>query len=230
MPYMIMITDDDYDFRCEFREMLEQEYEVIEASDGEEAMRKLSAPNIIDMVLLDVKMPGMQGPEVLKKMKVIQPDLLIIMITGYGSKETMLDSLKGHADDFLEKPLKIDAVMRTIKSLLTQKNREAGSIIMKLKYFLERNYHKNISLKDAAEIVFLSPKYISRIFRDEVGVGFGEYKLGLRMDKAKELLDNSDLHVGEISWSLGYQNTESFIKIFKKMVNSTPGEYRRRKL
>ena len=152
------------------------------------------------------------------------------MITGYGSKETLLDSLKGHADDFLEKPLKIDAAMRTIKSLLAQKNRDAGSIIMKLKYFLERNYHKNISLKDAAEIVFLSPKYISKIFKDEVGVGFDEYKLGLRMDKAKDLLDNSDLHVGEISWSLGYQNTESFIKIFKKMMHSTPGEYRRRNL
>ena len=78
MPYKIMIVDDDKHFRSEFREILEYEYEVIEASNGEEAIKIIKKPNMVDLIVLDVKMPGIIGTEVLKQIKEIDPHIFII--------------------------------------------------------------------------------------------------------------------------------------------------------
>ncbi|MBN1411878.1 MAG: response regulator transcription factor [Spirochaetales bacterium] len=228
MPYKIMIVDDDKDFRTTFRELLEAEYEIVEAANGEEAIRKIKEPNIIDLIILDIKMPGLQGTEVLKEIKKLKPDIFIVMLTGYSKQETVLESLRGHADDYLEKPVKPENALNTIWRLLSKKNDMVGGIIEKLKYFINKNYQKEISLKDASEVVCLSPKYISKIFKETVGIGFNGYKLQLRMEKAKQLLDNSDMNVNEIAYKIGYQNVESFMRIFKKIQKCTPSEYRAR--
>jgi len=223
-----MIVDDDKDFRTVFRETLEEEYEVVEAANGNEAIQRMKTPNIIDLVVLDIRMPGLQGTEVLKQIKEINPDVFVIMLTWYSEEEGILESLRGHADDYLKKPVKVEKALDAIRRLLSKKNDQVSGIIEKLKYFIEKNYHKDISLKEASNIVCLSPKYISRIFKDSEGIGFNEYKLQLRMDNALDLLDNSDLNINEIAYKVGYENVESFVRIFKKLQSCTPTEYRLR--
>jgi two-component system, response regulator YesN len=224
-----MIVDDDRDFRTEFREILEDEYEIMEAANGEEAIQIMQEPNIIDLIVMDVRMPGIQGTEALKKIKEINPNVYIIMLTGYSQKDVIIESLRGHADDYMEKPVKIDRILTMIKNLLDEKQKEVTGIIGKLKYFIEKNYHKDISLKEASNVICLSPKYISRIFKEKLGIGFIDYKLQLRIEKSKELLDDSDLNINEIAYNIGYQNVESFVRIFKKIEKCTPTEYRQRK-
>jgi len=230
MPYTILIVDDDRIFRSEFREVLEDKYEVFEAAGGEQALEILSQPNIVDLVLLDIKMPGMQGTEVLSKIKSISPSVLIVMLTGYGTKEIIIESLRAHADDFLEKPLQIQSALQRIKKLLGTKQKYVAGVINKIKYAIEKNFHKNISLKQASEIVCLSPKYISRIFKEHTGVGFNEYKLELKVTRAKELLQGTDLNINQISDRIGYMNVESFIRIFKRITGYTPTSYRNKKI
>ena len=101
MPYAVLIVDDDNHFRSEFRCILEEEYEVFEAASGEEAVEIIKKPNIIDLAIIDVKMPGIQGTEVLKQLKQLQPGLIIIIFTGYGSKDVIIESLQQHPDDFM---------------------------------------------------------------------------------------------------------------------------------
>jgi two-component system, response regulator YesN len=230
MPYTILIVDDDRIFRSEFREVLEDKYEVLEAAGGEQALEILNQPNIVDLVLLDIKMPGMQGTEVLSKIKSISPSVLIVMLTGYGTKEIIIESLRAHADDFLEKPLQIQSALQRIKKLLGTKQKYVAGVINKIKYAIEKNFHKNISLKQASEIVCLSPKYISRIFKEHTGVGFNEYKLELKVTRAKELLQGTDLNINQISDRIGYMNVESFIRIFKRITGYTPTSYRNKKI
>ncbi|MEJ2664895.1 MAG: response regulator [Spirochaetia bacterium] len=230
MPYTILIVDDDRIFRSEFREVLEDKYEVLEAAGGEQALEILSQPNIVDLVLLDIKMPGMQGTEVLSKIKSISPSVLIVMLTGYGTKEIIIESLRSHADDFLEKPLQIQSALQRINKLLGTKQKYVAGVINKIKYAIEKNFHKNISLKQASEIVCLSPKYISRIFKEHTGVGFNEYKLELKVTRAKELLQGTDLNINQISDRIGYMNVESFIRIFKRITGYTPTSYRNKKI
>ena len=234
MPYNILLVDDDREFREEFRDYLE-DYEVIEACNGEEALKLLKKPNVIDLVILDVMMPGLRGTKVLKEMRRIDPDLGIVILTGYSSEDVAIEALKGHADDYIQKPLDIDKAKEIIEGLLETK-KEEGDIdivgikgkIEKVKRFVQRNYHKKVCLKDAAQAVYLSPKYLSRIFRQSTGKSFSEYKLKIKIKKAKELLSKTGYNVNQIGEKLGYENVESFIRLFERLAGYTPTGYRKK--
>lgn len=230
MAEQILIVDDDAEFRSELKDYLE-DYEVLEVSDGRQALQLLSKANEIGVVILDVNMPGLSGTDVLREIKKTDPHLGIIILTGYGSKDVAVEALKGHADDYIEKPLSIPSIKESIERLLgeSESDREATDTkakIEKVKRFIERNCYKKITLKEAAQAICLSPKYLSRIFKQHTKTGFNEYKLNLKINKAKILLKNSGYNINQISDKLGYENTESFIRQFKNHTKNTPTEYR----
>jgi two-component system, response regulator YesN len=170
---------------------------------------------------------------VLKKIKEKYPDLSVIILTGYSTKDIAVDALKGRADDFIEKPVDVNKTRQSIENLLINKHLSKGSDdqgikgkMEKITTFITRNSHKKIMLDDVAKFIFLSPKYLSRVFKEELGVGFKEYVLKVKMEDAKKILINSEETINEISYKYGYKNTESFIKIFKKETGLTPTEYR----
>jgi YesN/AraC family two-component response regulator len=235
MAYNILLVDDDKEFREEFRDFL-YDYGVIEASSGEEALAALSRPNEIDVVILDVIMPGLKGTEVLKRIKAMCPGLGVIILTGHGTKATVIEALKGRADDYIEKPVDIHRTREIVERLIRKKQLPGeappGGLDAKIKrvvHFLDRNYDKRVSLKDAAELVALSPKYLSRVFKETTGTGFDEYRLMVRIDKAEELLVTTDYSVEEIAYRVGYENAESLARLFKKMRGCTPTTHREKR-
>ncbi len=232
MPYNILLVDDDEDFRYEFRELFE-DYKIIEASNGEKALEIIKKPNEIDLVVLDVVMPGIRGTKILPEIKKISPNLGIIILTGHSTKDIAVESLKGHADDYLEKPLNINKAKEIINTLLKTKgiinyedSTDINDKIERVKQFTQKNYHKKVSLNDVADLVYLSPKYFSRVFKEKTGMGFNDYKLNIKISNSKELLINTNYNIDEISYKMGYENAESFIRIFKKLTKYTPTEYR----
>ncbi len=179
-------------------------------------------------------MPGPKGTEVLKKMKTLYPELGVIMLTGFSTKDVAVDSLNARADDYVEKPVRMENLLVVIERVLKIKSGEDNindydirGKIAHVKRFVEKNYHKRINLKDAASIVGLSPKYLSRIFCQEAGTGLSNYKSKIKIDKAKEWLSTAGYNVNQIADKLGYQNVESFIRAFKKHTKCTPSDYRR---
>jgi YesN/AraC family two-component response regulator len=234
MSYTILLVDDDSEFREEFHDLLD-EYVVIEASNGDSAMEILGKPNEIDLVISDVMMPGIRGTELLKEIKRMYPDMAVIILTGYGSKDIAVKALKGRADDYMEKPLDPRKAKEIIERLLEKKTGSADASLTDLKgkieivkRFAERNYDKKVSLDDAARKVYLSPKYLSRVFKEVTGKGFSRYRLEVKTHRAGKLLRDTGYTVSQISEELGYQNPESFIRIFKRMAGCTPTEYRKR--
>lgn len=232
MPEKILIVDDDEELRQELRDYLE-DYEVIEASDGRQALKILQRANEIGAVLLDVMMPGLMGTDVLREIKRIDQDLGIIILTGHSSKEIAIDALQGRADDYIEKPADIPKIKDTIERLLQKRHPERQidtntleGKIAKVKQFTEKNALKKINLNDAAAAVCLSPKYLSRVFKEGTGQSYSDFRLGIKISKARELLAEGSYNVDQISDKLGYENTESFIRQFKKRVHLTPTEYR----
>ncbi len=234
MPDKILIVDDDADFRQEFKDCIE-DYEVMEASGGMEALRLLKRANEIGVVVLDVMMPGLSGTDVLGEIKKIEPNLGIIILTGHSSEGVAIEALKGHADDYIEKPIDIAKIKEIIEKLLAKRKgvsaidtSDTKGKIQKVRQFIERNWYKKTTLKDAGEAVCLSPKYLSRIFKENTGEGFNEYRLKIKIEKAKELLSKSGYNVNQVSDKLGYENAESFIRQFKKLARCTPTEYRKK--
>jgi YesN/AraC family two-component response regulator len=232
MPEKILLVDDDRDFRSEFKDCFD-EYEIIESASGEEALKILKKPNEIDLVVLDVKLPGLDGTEVLREIKKNNPGLGIIILTGFGSKDVVVEALRAGADDYLEKPFDVDAAKKIIENILEVKKSSAdfgsGGIKGKLEHakrFIQRNVHKHISLSDVASVIYLSPKYLSRIFKEKTGVRFNEYRLSIKIDEAIKLLTKTDYNISQIAERLAYENIESFIRQFKKRTGFTPSEYR----
>jgi len=232
MAYHILIVDDDADFREELKSCLDG-YSVIEAANGPDALAILNKPNVIDLVILDAVMPMVSGMEVLREIKKIKPALAIIVLTGQSSKDIAIDALKGRADDYIEKPVNVGKFLETVRSLLAAKAVQGftsvGGIHAKIeqaKQFIERNFDKKVTLEDVAGQVCLSPKYFSRIFKEIAGQGFNEYRLSAKITQACKLLKNSDYTVTQISDRLGYQNLESFIRMFEKIMAVRPMQYR----
>lgn len=118
MGSVVLIVDDEESIRLSLRGILEDEgHEVREAGDGETALAQLDqgAP---DMIFLDIWLPGMDGLEVLDRLREQRPDTPIIMISGHGSIETAVTALKKGAFDFIEKPLSLEKVVATTRNAL----------------------------------------------------------------------------------------------------------------
>ncbi len=111
MGRTILIVDDEASIREALRGVLEDEgYQVVEASSGEEAL-SLFRREPVDLVFLDIWLPGMDGVDTLKIMKEGNPLVPVIMISGHGTIETAVRAIKIGAYDFVEKPLNLDELM-----------------------------------------------------------------------------------------------------------------------
>lgn len=116
----VLIVDDEMGVRESLRALLNRDCEVVTASTGEEALRLLSR-QIVDVMTLDLKMPGLGGISVLERAKQIDPDLEVLIITGYGSLDTAVQGLRFRALDYLSKPFDCDHVRRLVQMALARR-------------------------------------------------------------------------------------------------------------
>lgn len=117
----ILVIDDQKSIRNTLKDILEYEsHEVILAENGPEGLEQFEARKF-DVVLLDIKMPEMDGMEVLEKMMQTAPDIPVIMISGHGNIDTAVDAIKKGAYDFIEKPLDLNRLLVTIRNGLDKK-------------------------------------------------------------------------------------------------------------
>lgn len=93
--------------------------------------------------------------------------------------------------------------------------------------YIYNNFERDISLSDIARYVFLSPSYYTRAFKEEMKTSPINFLLKVRIDRARELLADSDLKIGDIALSVGFSNQQRFNEIFKKYTGCTPLHYRK---
>lgn len=114
----ILVIDDEKSIRNTLKEILEfEKHEVQDAADGAEGLAKIESEKF-DVVLCDIKMPKMDGLELLEKAMEIQPETSIIMISGHGHIETAVEAIKKGAFDFISKPLDLNRMLITLRNAL----------------------------------------------------------------------------------------------------------------
>jgi two-component system nitrogen regulation response regulator NtrX len=129
----ILVIDDERSIRNTLKDILEYEkYEVDLAEDGSKGIEKVQNGDY-DIVLCDIKMPGLDGIEVLEKLVVLAPDTPVVMISGHGNIDTAVDSIKKGAFDYIEKPLDLNRLLITIRNGMDKSNLVTETKILKKK-------------------------------------------------------------------------------------------------
>lgn len=129
----ILIIDDERSIRSTLREILEYEkYEIVEANDGAEGLQFIKKEDF-DLVMCDIKMPKMDGMEVLTAASEIKPDLPFIMISGHGTIDTAVEATRKGAYDFLQKPPDLNRLLITVRNALEKKELVIETKILKRK-------------------------------------------------------------------------------------------------
>jgi two-component system nitrogen regulation response regulator NtrX len=138
MKPRILVIDDEGAIRDSLRMILEYEdYQFVGAASGQEGLA-LAQRDRPDLVLLDIKMPGMDGMEVLRKLHALDETLPVVMISGHGTTATAVDAIRSGATDFLDKPLSSERVIVTLRNALTQS--ELRSENRELRLAMESKY------------------------------------------------------------------------------------------
>ena len=129
----ILIIDDEKSIRNSLKEVLEYEkYEVELAEEGAEGIEKFRGNNF-DVVLCDIKMPNMDGIEVLEKILSLSGDVPVIMISGHGNIDTAVEAIKKGAYDFIEKPLNLNRLLITIRNAMDRSDLITETRVLKRK-------------------------------------------------------------------------------------------------
>ena len=129
----ILIIDDEKVIRATLREILEYEKFIIsEAKDGEEGIAKIKEEDF-DLVLCDIKMPKMDGIEVLEQAKALDKSPQFIMISAHGSIETAVEATKKGAFDFIPKPPDLNRLLLTVRNALDKKELVQEKKVLKKK-------------------------------------------------------------------------------------------------
>ena len=156
MKPRILVIDDEGAIRDSLRMILEYEdYQFVGAASGQEGLA-LAQRERPDLVLLDIKMPGMDGMEVLRKLHALDETLPVVMISGHGTTATAVDAIRSGATDFLDKPLSSERVIVTLRNALTQSELRT------------ENRELRLAMESRYEIVGQSPALDADIERGDV--------------------------------------------------------------
>ncbi len=112
---------------------------------------------------------------------------------------------------------------------LEEKEQSPNHVIHLVQQYIYEHFEDDLSLNVLAEKVFLSPSYLSEIFIKETGCGINKYIKNLRMDKAKDLLNDTNMKITEICKTVGYHNLSYFVRSFREHFGSSPEKYRQMK-
>lgn len=242
--YKVVIADDEVWIGFGIKKLIHRSglpFEVVgEAPNGIKAydMVKQVKP---DILITDIRMPGMNGLELMKKLLEEGYMLKVVFISGYAEFEYAKEALRMGAFDYLLKPVEeegLTAILERYIEIREKKRKETDteeemdsnvrdSRVKKIIEEINQRYTEKISLGDLADGCGLSIGHLSTLIKRETGQSFSEYITGKRMEDAKKLLCREELSIDDIADMVGYHDYFYFTKAFKKYMGMSPSMYRK---
>ena len=201
-------------------------------AQGLKVMREIH-PSI---VFVDMNMPIMDGCSFLNVASKEFPECKFIVVSGYDSFNYAQEALRCGAIDYLLKPIEEEALSGAIEKALSMLSDYttpepspkcmSPEVAADVRDYIDCNYHQNIKLSILEEKYHFSASYLTKLFNTAYGYSIYEYLLKVRMERAKELLENPNIKVLDIAERLGYSDNHYFSKAFKTYYNISPTQYR----
>lgn len=210
--------------------------EIYTAENGKEALNMIFKYKPTAM-LLDVQMPIKDGFEVMTEAIRAKVCPKTIILSGYDEFKYAQSALRLGALDYILKPCRPQDIMSKISSILeidiekmeSNNIEEYNPIIEKAKKYLIEHYEKDISLVLVAEVVNVTPSYLSTLFSKYEKCGFIDYLNQYRVEQAKMFLSEKGNKTYEVAFQVGFKDEKYFSKVFKKITGLNPSEYRKSK-
>lgn len=240
--YHVIFIDDENLIREFFQEMFNFSnlgFQLDATFEGAEAALDYLENHSVDVVITDIRMGEMSGIEFCEIVRKKDPDLVLVLLTGYREFEYAQRAIHQNVFDYLVKPTSysdIENLFQRLQEFLNNKKKvdkqtveepKYQDLVEKMRQLARDHIEESFSLEKAAQILSMNPAYLSRLFKQQCSQNYTDYLTQLRICHAKELLANPTVKVYEIGFRVGYKNTQHFYKIFKQITGMTPSEYRR---
>ncbi len=234
----IVIVDDEPKIRNGLRRLLDGRgswhvsgtYE-----DAREALKSL-ALHQPDVIITDIKMPELNGLDMIGRMRETGQKAYIVILSGYSDFGFAQRAIELGVTRYLTKPTntrELTGVLEEIERKLDQdqggpgeKKEVANLMVQKAMDYIALNYSGKISLKTIAAELYLSPNYLSELFKRHTGKNISEYITDYRLDKARKYLLQPEYKIGDVSELVGFGDARYFSSTFKRQYGITPVEYR----
>ena len=210
-----------------------------------------------DLILMDIEMPGMSGLDAARAVLAQRPGCRVIFVTAYSLFQYAHEAVHLGACDYLLKPVDPDeleaSIRRAMRQIETERKLEAlapvqpepmepaapaaepddaensqnALVMAHVRRYLEDNYMFDISLDSVGEILHISPAYLSAQFKKYQKMNFLDCLTELRINAAKELLNDPFRSSAEVASMVGYEDASYFARAFKKRTGVTPTQYRK---
>lgn len=244
-------------------------------ADSTEKALELAEADKPDIVISDIRMPRMDGIELCRHIKSFNEYCRIIFLSGYADKEYLKGAIHLSAEDYMEKPVDIQAMEECLQravekcrkyreviekerelelyrrtgdkqlreemlnNRITAKWKEDTAELLKradyhetvlriVEYVRNHFMEEDMSIKQIADAVYISPTYLTSFFKNKTGKTIGQYIKDIRMEYALQLIEQKHYTVVEIAEKCGYADANYFAKVFKKENGVSPSEYRER--
>lgn len=234
----ILVVDDEEKTKESIGIMFNRDYDVVFAEKGNRVFEFFEKPETIDLLLLDISLPDIEGIEVLRRVREEGSKIPVIIITADDSKKLLKQIIPLNINGYFDKPFNVHELVKQVNKLLLLKQESLNKNITRqhsikekielAKEFINENHNLFLSLREITEKIYVEPKYFSRRFKEIEGIGFYEYRTKKKLERAKELLRMTDYTITEICNEVGYSQLSCLTKVFKKFMGIDPRGYRKR--
>lgn len=219
------------DYRCQV---------VGTAGDGAEGSRIIRElePHI---VFTDIRMPGQDGLAMIAGLRSEFPDMQVAILTAYRDFAFAQEAIRLGVARFLLKPSRMDEIKEALQAMVERLDKsesgevdedgaQAGSagsfLVNQALDYMEKNYRQKLTLQIVAERCYVSQWHLSKLLNRYTGKSFYDTLNAIRVSRAREMLADPKLKIGEIGELVGYADTAHFARTFKKLVGMSANEYR----
>lgn len=244
----MLIVEDNADMRGYIRSILREQYNVLEASNGEEALHILNS-NPVDFIISDLMMPVMDGIELSRRVKetFAISHIPFLMLTAKTSQEARLESYRMGVDEYLLKPFDETLLLTRIQNILENRKRyqrkftldmnvavldmeeESGDkkFLNQVMEVIKENYKNSyFEVSDFCEAVGVSKSLLNKKLQSLIGQSAGQFIRNYRLNIARELLlknrETKNMNIAEVAYEVGFNDPKYFTRCFTKHFNTTP--------
>ena len=204
-----------------------------DAEEGTRLIRELH-PHIL---FTDIRMPGRDGLSMVAALRSEYPDMQVAILTGYRGFAYAQEAIRLGVARFLLKPSKMEEIKEALTVMTERLDKQppeteelsqnaSSFIVNQALSFMEKNYDQKLTLQVVADRCYVSQWHLSKLLNRYVEKSFYDILNAIRIQKAKELLSDPRLKIGEIGELVGYADTAHFARTFKKLEGMSANEYR----